>query len=117
MNRQTFADIESIKVRVEERRAGVKGPGNWRVHEFSGFDAIPARLRAAFARRETAEAGTLPLEQKIRELYQRRKELMRFEEPYEVRGPDGSETAVTVARTVTISVRYRQPRVATRRAA
>ena len=109
MNRQAFADIEKIRVRVEERRVGVKGPGNWRVHEFSGFDAIPARLRAAFARRDEGEAGALALDAKIRELYLRRKQEGRFEEPYEAPGAD-AETPVKVERTVTISLGYRQPK-------
>ncbi|HYF35980.1 MAG TPA: hypothetical protein VD994_11865 [Prosthecobacter sp.] len=109
MNRQAFADIESIKVRVEERRMGVRGHGNWRVHEFSGFDAIPARLQPSFKPREGVEAPGLALDVKIRELYQRRKQEGLFEDAYEVPSGDAEKT-LPVARTVTVSLRYRQSR-------
>jgi hypothetical protein len=118
MNKQAFADIESINVRVEERRLGVAGHGNWRVHEFSGLDAIPAQLRGAFDRGAAPKAHVVPLEAKVREVYQRRGTTCLLEDSYQVPDGSASDSMATVLRTITISLAYRRPaRLALPRAA
>jgi hypothetical protein len=117
MNKQAFADIGTVNVRVEERRLGVKGHGNWRVHEFTGLDAIPATLRGAFDRGEVPKALVLPLEAKVREAYQMRKAISRFEDSYQVPCSDTPDRMATVLRTVTITLAYRRASMRLRHAA
>lgn len=51
-----FPQLKSVRVVVEERRAGGRRPGCWRTHEYSGLEAIPERLRPAFASPGTGAA-------------------------------------------------------------
>lgn len=100
MNRPAFPDIATIHVRVEERRLGVRGAGNWRVYEFTGIDAIPGHLDSAFG------GAALPIQCHVNEVYLRRRAHGHLEDSYEVAIGQGDRSA-SVSRSLTISVRYR----------
>ena len=107
MNRLAFAEIETIHVRVEERRLWSKGTGNWRVYEYTGLDAIPAIVEPAFGVRDGTSTNVLVIQDLIQEMYQSRTQFSRFEVPYEVALPDGDQAVTVVSRNLVIAVRYR----------
>lgn len=97
-----FLHLKSIRVIVEERRlGGIAHRGDWRIHEYSGLEAIPEPLRPAFASPGTN--ASLDLLELVRQAYASRRNECRFEAEY--RDGAGCDKR-TVLRTIFVHLNY-----------
>ena len=104
MDSIALEQVAMINVRVEERRLGVIGGANWRVHEFSGIEAVPWRVVASFGTPAERTTHALELLARIRDLQQNQRFHASFTEDY--MATTGSKRTM-VERTLTISIRQR----------
>jgi hypothetical protein len=97
-----FSRLKSVEVTVEERQITIDiSSNNWRTHVFTGLDAVPQRLPAAF-RTDTSQED-LDLLDLVHRCYRRGCRQIHHDAPYHA---DGTSRGPTVLRSVDIKMQY-----------
>jgi hypothetical protein len=100
-------DILTLVVTVEEIRMSI-GPSeeHWRKASFMTWKELPETFEAAFGEGDIAAANAIRLRDLVRSMYQERKRLQKFEEPYTDYMIGETGIGKKVRRTITVAIRY-----------
>ncbi|MDZ4288477.1 MAG: hypothetical protein U0984_10995, partial [Prosthecobacter sp.] len=103
----TLPDVLMLVVTVEELRMTL-GPAeeHWRKASFMSWKEVPESFDAAFGDSDVSSANALRLRDMVRQMYQEKQRLGKFEEPYTDYMCGETGIGKKVRRSVTVAMQY-----------